>query len=356
MTHNNLFFVVFIYLLFAISYIDFILKFLKISFLDRYFHSFNKEKRLKTKFRGADKPLFPFLHRDLYRLLDEDHLNFFLRSILADYDLSPIINSYRSDNVGRAPFDPGKMVLSSSSLTGVVPSRKIERLFEDSIGDRTIIPANHPDHSTINRFRKNNEDALAALFMDTFKKVQDIGLVDPGVEVVDGTKMKANAALSANESDCGRINRETVAIDREYAPPVVEPLFLRRNAPPKSGDEGLAMGGGRRPEKSIPTSRKRPGSPRRTEEERRRAGPDRSRDRKEATGQKTKKEEPRRRAGDQGQPHRSRKRNHEDLQGLHSRVQCPYRRDQEPNHSGRLRDDGAERPSLVESDALRSHA
>ena len=69
MTHNNLFFVVFIYLLFAISYIDFILKFLKISFLDRYFHSFNKEKRLKTKFRGADKPLFPFIHKDLYALL-----------------------------------------------------------------------------------------------------------------------------------------------------------------------------------------------------------------------------------------------------------------------------------------------
>ena len=191
---------------------------------------------MKTNFRGADKPLFPFLHKDLYRFLDVDHLIFFLRSILADYDLSPIVNGYRSDNVGRAPFDPGKMVLLLvfAYWRGFRSSREIERLFEDSIGARTIFPADPPDHSTINRFRKNNEDALAALFMHTFKKAQDIGLVDPSVGVVDGTKMKANAALSANESDCARIDREIEALDREDAPPVV---YLLTDRPHPHGKE-----------------------------------------------------------------------------------------------------------------------
>ena len=192
---------------------------------------------MKTNFRGADKPLFPFIHKDLYALLDEDHLIFFLRSILADYDLSPIINGYRSDNVGRAPFDPGKMVLLIvfAYWRGFRSSRTIERLFEDSLGARTIFPADPPDHSTINRFRKNNEDALAALFMHALKKAQEAGLVDPSVGIVDGTKMKANAALSANESDCARIDREIEALDREDVAPVVDPDPPQTSAGKKRG-------------------------------------------------------------------------------------------------------------------------
>ncbi len=212
---------------------------------------------MKTNFRGADKPLFPFIHKDLYALLDEDHLIFFLRSILADYDLSPIINGYRSDNVGRAPFDPGKMVLLIvfAYWRGFRSSRAIERLFEDSLGARTIFPADPPDHSTINRFRKNNEDALAALFMHALKKAQEAGLVDPSVGIVDGTKMKANSALSANESDCARIDREIEALDREDVAPVVDPDPPQTSAG-KSGDDGPARRGGRRPERSFSTSRK----------------------------------------------------------------------------------------------------
>ena len=212
---------------------------------------------MKTNFRGADKPLFPFIHKDLYALLDEDHLIFFLRSILADYDLSPIINGYRSDNVGRAPFDPGKMVLLIvfAYWRGFRSSRAIERLFEDSLGARTIFPADPPDHSTINRFRKNNEDALAALFMHALKKAQEAGLVDPSVGIVDGTKMKANSALSANESDCARIDREIEALDREDVAPVVDPDPPQTSAG-KSGDDGPARRGGRRPGRSFSTSRK----------------------------------------------------------------------------------------------------
>ena len=181
---------------------------------------------MKTNFRGADKPLFPFLHNDLYRLIDEDHLIFFLSQVLSDYDLSPILNSYRADNIGRSPFDPGKMVLLLvfAYCRGSRSSREIERLFEDSLGARAIFPADPPDHTTINRFRKDHEEALAALLLHTIEKAKECGLIDPTVGIVDGTKMKGNASLSRNESEIAKIDREIEALDHAERMPVPEDL------------------------------------------------------------------------------------------------------------------------------------
>lgn len=121
----------------------------------------------------------------------------------ADYALFPIEARYRPDNLGRPPCDPGKMVrlIVYGYCRGVRSSREIEGLFEDSIGARSLFPLEPPDHTTINRFRKDNEKELADLFFHTLRKAKEADLIDPGVGIVDGTKMKANAALSANESD-----------------------------------------------------------------------------------------------------------------------------------------------------------
>ena len=181
---------------------------------------------MKTNFRGADKPLFPFLHNDLYRLIDEDHLTFFLSQVLSDYDLSPILNSYSADNIGRSPFDPGKMVLLLVFAYCRVSrsSREIERLFEDSLGARAIFPADPPDHTTINRFRKDHDEALAALLLHTIEKAKECELIDPKVGIVDGTKMKGNALLSSNESKIAKIDREIEALDQAEIMPVPEDL------------------------------------------------------------------------------------------------------------------------------------
>jgi hypothetical protein len=65
-----------------------------------------------------------------------------------------------------------------------------------------VITANRvPDHTSICRFRSNHEEALGALFVDVLKLCAKAKLVKLGLVALDGTKMKASAALDANRTE-----------------------------------------------------------------------------------------------------------------------------------------------------------
>ena len=57
-----------------------------------------------------------------------------------------------------------------------------------------------PDYSTICRFRSENERELGMLFTEILRLCAEAGLVKAGVVALDGTKIKANASLSANRT------------------------------------------------------------------------------------------------------------------------------------------------------------
>jgi phenylalanyl-tRNA synthetase alpha subunit len=64
-----------------------------------------------------------------------------------------------------------------------------------------VITANQkPDYSTICRFRSENETELGMLFTEVLRLCAEAGLVKAGVVALDGTKVKANASLSANRT------------------------------------------------------------------------------------------------------------------------------------------------------------
>ena len=169
---------------------------------------------MKTRFKDSDKPLIPYLHGNPAALAGDNHPVFFLKRILRDYDLSSILNRYPSVTVGRPPFDPFSMILLVvfAYYESIRSTRKMEEWHGDSIGVRVIFPVRCPDHSTINRFRKDNETELAGLFLYVLQKCGDADMIEPDTGIVDGTKMKANAALSANVSEEEKIDRSLEAI------------------------------------------------------------------------------------------------------------------------------------------------
>jgi hypothetical protein len=57
-----------------------------------------------------------------------------------------------------------------------------------------------PDYSTVCRFRSENEEELGMLFTEVLRLCAEAGLVKAGVVALDGTKIKANASLSANRT------------------------------------------------------------------------------------------------------------------------------------------------------------
>jgi hypothetical protein len=79
-------------------------------------------------------------------------------------------------------------------------SRGIERECWEDVAYKVITTMRTPDHSTIAEFRRRHEAGIAQLFDDVLGLCREAGLVSVGVIAIDGTKIKANAAIGSNRS------------------------------------------------------------------------------------------------------------------------------------------------------------
>ena len=138
----------------------------------------------------------------LQEWLPDGHLAWFVLEAVEVIDLSRFYLKYRADGWGRAAYDPEMMVplLLYAYCLGVRSSRQIERGCEVDVAFRVITGNLKPDYSTICRFRSENEEDLGRLFTEVLRLCAEAGLVKAGVVALDGTKIKANASLSANRT------------------------------------------------------------------------------------------------------------------------------------------------------------
>ena len=153
-------------------------------------------------FLPCDRDQLYLLPPALQDWLPEGDLAWFLLDAVAQMDLGAIEETYRRDGWGQAAYDPTMMValLLYAYCLGERSSRQIERLCERDIAFRVIAANHRPDHTTVARFRKLHETALAALFTDVLRLCAAAGVVKVGVVALDGTKMQADAALAANRT------------------------------------------------------------------------------------------------------------------------------------------------------------
>jgi len=135
--------------------------------------------------------------------LPEGHLAWFILDAVEAIDLSRFYLKYRVDGWGRAAYDPQMMVslLLYAYCLGVRSSRQIERACEMDVAFRVITANQKPDYSTVCRFRSQNEEELGMLFTQVLRLCAEAGLVKVGVVALDGTKVKANASLSASRTE-----------------------------------------------------------------------------------------------------------------------------------------------------------
>lgn len=181
-------------------------------------------------FRSCDREQLYLLPPALQDWLPEGDLAWFIVDAVAQMDLRAIERTYRADGWGQAAYEPAMMValLLYAYCLGERSSRRIERLCERDIAFRVIAANQRPDHATIARFRQTHEAALADLFTQVLKLCAAAGLVKVGVVALDGTKVKADAALAANrtretlEAEVTRMLAEAAATDaaedHQYGP------------------------------------------------------------------------------------------------------------------------------------------
>lgn len=77
---------------------------------------------------------------------------------------------------------------------GIFSSRKIELSTYEQIPVLLITGGTHPDHDSINTFRKRFLGELSDLFVKLLQIAQAMGILKLGDISMDGTKIKANAS------------------------------------------------------------------------------------------------------------------------------------------------------------------
>jgi transposase len=126
--------------------------------------------------------------------LPEDHLARFIVDVVEQLDLSAIEESYAGR--GSDAHHPAMLValLLYGYATGTFSSRALERASYDSIAFRYISANTHPDHDTINSFRKRFLKQIEAIFIQVLCYAQALGMLKLGTVSLDGTKVHANAS------------------------------------------------------------------------------------------------------------------------------------------------------------------
>jgi transposase len=168
--------------------------------------------------------------------LPDDHLARFVLDAVDQFDLEALYSTYRADGAGQAAYHPKMMValLLYGYCVGERSSRRIERLCQTDVAFRVIAANQAPDHATLCWFRKDNEAFLSKLFTQVLRLCAEAGLVKLGTVALDGTKIKANAALDANRTlDALRAQVQAMLAEAQATDASEDDLF----GPQKRGDE-----------------------------------------------------------------------------------------------------------------------
>jgi transposase len=162
-------------------------------------------------FLRGDRDQFFLLPPDLRDWLPADHLAWFVRDVVDQLDLEPLLCAYRADGHGHPAYDPKTLlgVLLYAYAIGVRSSRQIQRRCREDLAFRALAGNQLPDHVTIARFRVRHQQALAGFLVQSLKLCAAAGLVRLGLVALDGSKVAANAA--------GRANRTLVKLEEEVA-------------------------------------------------------------------------------------------------------------------------------------------
>ena len=167
-------------------------------------------------FIKGDRQQMMLLPPSIDEWVAQDHPVRFILACLEQMQLGCFYGSYAAE--GRPPYDPKTMlgILIYAYSNGMRSSRKISKACEDQVPLRWMSANIAPDHRAICRFRARHEADFKRVFSETLRLCAAAGLVKLGQLFVDGTKVAANAALSASYGleHINKILEEAKAVDQ----------------------------------------------------------------------------------------------------------------------------------------------
>ena len=149
---------------------------------------------MSNRFIEIDRSQPITLPGNLEGWLDDNDLAHFIVEVVEALDTRAIEEAYHGG--GSAPYPP-KMLLALlfyCYAKGIFSSRKIERATYELIPVLYLTGGTHPDHDSINTFRKRFLRQLEPLFVQILQIAQGLGILKLGDVSIDGTKIEANAS------------------------------------------------------------------------------------------------------------------------------------------------------------------
>jgi len=166
-----------------------------------------------------DEPML--LPPDVRDWLPAGHVVWFLLDAVASMDTSSLHRRAKLGGAGRSPYDPDMLLalLIYAYAGGLRSSRKIERRCNEDVAFMVISGLSYPDHATIARFRKDNDEAMAELFEQVLRLCGRAGMGALEHVAIDGTKIAADASKGMSRDADGlravarRLLDEAAAVD-----------------------------------------------------------------------------------------------------------------------------------------------
>ena len=195
--------------------------------------------RLSWPFRRWDNKQSFLLPLNTADWLPEGHLALFIDAVVERLDLDAFYVRYDNEGRGCVPYDPRMMVriLLYGYAVGVTSSRKLERRTIEDIAFRHLAGGNTPDHHTISEFRRIHRAGLMDLFQQILMEAKKAGLACMGRVALDGTKVKANAAMDRTWS-AEKLDRERESMRNGIRDFFEEAERIDREEDVIHGDEG----------------------------------------------------------------------------------------------------------------------
>ena len=151
---------------------------------------------MAAKFVNIDRDTPLLLPPDLRDWVKADHMVHFIIDAVDALDLSSARVNERG--TGSAQYPPSMMLglLIYSYATGTFSSRRIECQTYENVAVRLLCADTHPDHDSICKFRRENNELLTSAFHQVLELAANACVLKVGdiTVSIDGTKVLANAS------------------------------------------------------------------------------------------------------------------------------------------------------------------
>lgn len=172
---------------------------------------------------------------NLSKYLAQDHLCKQLEKIVTELDISFIESKY--SELGQNAYHPMMLLclIFYGYTVGIRSGRKLSKACKENLAFIYLSKGHQPSKSVINDFRKANYQHFSNLFSQVLKKCMALGMANPELSIVDGSKIRANSAKRATKTKeqyekwQQHLLADIASIEKEMSSNEETPLEVKKN-------------------------------------------------------------------------------------------------------------------------------